>query len=62
MDRLYGPRPPVWMITMRIDFHPAEMSRNEFCKLLTAVDVPRPIAWVSTISAEGTANLAPAKF
>ncbi|AJT69981.1 hypothetical protein T261_8388 [Streptomyces lydicus] len=38
------------------------MSRNEFYKLLTATVVPRPIAWVSTISADGTANLAPAKF
>ncbi|MFI9047350.1 flavin reductase family protein [Streptomyces sp. NPDC053427] len=47
---------------MRIDFDPAEMSRNEFYKLLTAVVVPRPIAWVSTISADGTANLAPHSF
>ncbi|MFJ9417628.1 flavin reductase family protein [Streptomyces sp. NPDC101227] len=47
---------------MRIDFDPAEMSRNEFYKLLTAVVVPRPIAWVSTISADGAANLAPHSF
>ncbi|GFE07505.1 hypothetical protein Scani_37730 [Streptomyces caniferus] len=48
---------------MRTDFDPAAMSRNEFYKLLTAVVVPRPIAWVSTISPDGaSANLAPAKF
>lgn len=31
-------------------------------RLLTALVVPRPIAWVSTISADGTANLAPHSF
>ncbi|MBA2465122.1 MAG: flavin reductase family protein [Nocardioidaceae bacterium] len=31
-------------------------------RLLTAVVVPRPIAWVSTISAEGLVNLAPHSF
>lgn len=63
MDPLYDPRPPVWiLITMRIDFDPAEMSRNEFYKLLTATVVPRPIAWVSTVSAGGVQNLAPHSF
>lgn len=48
---------------MRTDFDPAAMSRNEFYKLLTAVVVPRPIAWVSTISPDGaSANLAPHSF
>ncbi|WP_066935002.1 flavin reductase family protein [Streptomyces sp. NBRC 110611] len=47
---------------MRIDYDPAEMTRNEFYKLLTAVVVPRPIAWVSTTSADGTHNLAPHSF
>lgn len=31
-------------------------------RLLTAVVVPRPIAWVSTVSAEGVVNLAPHSF
>jgi flavin reductase (DIM6/NTAB) family NADH-FMN oxidoreductase RutF len=31
-------------------------------KLLTGVIVPRPIAWVSSISAEGVANLAPFSY
>ena len=47
---------------MRIDFDPAEMDRNSFYKLLTAVVVPRPIAWVSTVSESGTHNLAPPSF
>ncbi|MFG2208614.1 flavin reductase family protein [Streptomyces sp. NPDC048638] len=47
---------------MRTDFDPAAMSRTEFYRLLTAVVVPRPIAWVSTTSADGTHNLAPHSF
>ncbi|MFG3114486.1 flavin reductase family protein [Streptomyces sp. NPDC048197] len=48
---------------MRIDFDPAEMSRNEFYKLLTATVVPRPIAWISTISPDcASTNLAPHSF
>ncbi len=63
MDPLYGLRPRTWiLITMRTDFDPAAMSRNEFYRLLTATVVPRPIAWVSTTSADGTHNLAPHSF
>jgi flavin reductase (DIM6/NTAB) family NADH-FMN oxidoreductase RutF len=47
---------------MRVDFDPEAMGRYPFYKLLTSVVVPRPIAWVSTLSEAGTANLAPAKF
>jgi flavin reductase (DIM6/NTAB) family NADH-FMN oxidoreductase RutF len=47
---------------MRIDFDPNELDRNAFYRLLTAVVVPRPIAWVSTTSAAGTDNLAPHSF
>ncbi|MEV0095533.1 flavin reductase family protein [Streptomyces sp. NPDC050738] len=47
---------------MRIDFDPATVSRNDFYRLLTATVVPRPIAWVSTTSADGTDNLAPHSF
>jgi flavin reductase (DIM6/NTAB) family NADH-FMN oxidoreductase RutF len=31
-------------------------------RVMTAVVVPRPIAWVTTLSAEGTVNLAPHSF
>jgi flavin reductase (DIM6/NTAB) family NADH-FMN oxidoreductase RutF len=48
---------------MRIDFDPKTMETAAFYRLLTAVVVPRPIAWVSTLSADGlSANLAPHSF
>ncbi|MEW2085841.1 flavin reductase family protein [Streptomyces sp. NPDC005283] len=47
---------------MRIDYDPAQCDRDTFYRLLTATVVPRPIAWVSTTSAEGTDNLAPHSF
>lgn len=55
-------RCPTKMITMRVDFDPAEMAPNEFYTRLTATVVPRLIAWVSTMSPDGTAHLAPARF
>jgi hypothetical protein len=45
---------------MRKDFDPAQMLPRDFYHLLTAVVVPRPIAWVSSTSLEGVDNLAPA--
>lgn len=47
---------------MRKDFSPAELPAAEFYRLLTAVVVPRPIAWVSSTSADGVDNLAPHSF
>ncbi|MFC1414019.1 flavin reductase family protein [Streptacidiphilus sp. N1-12] len=47
---------------MRTDFDPQAMEPFAFYQLLTAVVVPRPIAWVSTLSSAGTANLAPHSF
>lgn len=47
---------------MRIDFDPAQSGRDPFYRLLTATVVPRPIAWVSTISQDGVDNLAPHSF
>ncbi|MFJ1705579.1 flavin reductase family protein [Kitasatospora sp. NPDC088346] len=47
---------------MRVDFDPETVGRDEFYRLLTAVVVPRPIAWVSTVSATGVDNLAPHSF
>lgn len=38
------------------------MPPGGFYPLLTASVVPRPIAWVSTVSADGVANLAPYSF
>ncbi|WP_127354458.1 flavin reductase family protein [Actinacidiphila soli] len=47
---------------MRVDFDPQAMDTRNFYRLLTAVVVPRPIAWVSTLSARSVANLAPHSF
>lgn len=47
---------------MRKDFDPSLLSSRNFYRLLTAVVVPRPIAWVSSTSAEGVDNLAPHSF
>lgn len=47
---------------MRVDFDPADMEARAFYRLINSVVVPRPIAWVSTLSAEGVANLAPHSF
>jgi flavin reductase (DIM6/NTAB) family NADH-FMN oxidoreductase RutF len=47
---------------MRKDFDPGELSSGDFYRLLTAVVVPSPIAWISSRSAEGVDNLAPHSF
>jgi flavin reductase (DIM6/NTAB) family NADH-FMN oxidoreductase RutF len=43
-------------------FNPVQLTSNEMYKLLTGSVVPRPIAWVSTISTKGELNLAPFSF
>lgn len=45
---------------MHID--PALHSSGENYKLLTNIVVPRPIAWVTTVNAQGVVNLAPFSF
>lgn len=40
----------------------AELSDKELSSLMLGLVVPRPIAWVSTVSATGIANLAPHSF
>jgi len=47
---------------MRTELDPGDLGARRFYKLLTAVVVPRPIAWVSTRSAAGVDNLAPHSF
>jgi len=46
---------------MRATFVPGDQGVDAY-RLLTALVVPRPIAWISTISAEGVGNLAPYSF
>jgi len=45
---------------MHID--PAQHNPSESYKLLTNLVVPRPIAWVSSVNADGVVNLAPFSF
>ncbi len=40
----------------------AELTPQDRYKVLTSLVVPRPIAWVSTISKEGMTNIAPFSF
>lgn len=47
---------------MRTEFSRTELSVSEYYRLLTAVIVPRPIAWVSSTSTSGVDNLAPHSF
>ncbi len=47
---------------MRIDVDPSLTDPAAVYRLLTATVVPRPIAWVSTVAADGTDNLAPHSF
>jgi len=45
-----------------MDIDPASLSPTDRYKLLIGAIVPRPIAWVSTLSPEGARNLAPFSF
>ena len=42
--------------------NPAELTPKEVYKLTIGTILPRPIAWVSTVDAEGTPNLAPFSY
>lgn len=43
-------------------FDPGELDRRELNGLVNNLVAPRPIAWVSTTSAEGVSNLAPFSY
>ncbi|MDF1521686.1 MAG: flavin reductase family protein [Trueperaceae bacterium] len=45
-----------------MELDPASLPARSRHLLLTGLVVPRPIAWVSTLAADGTANLAPYSF
>ncbi|MFC4532936.1 flavin reductase family protein [Sphaerisporangium dianthi] len=48
---------------MRVDFDPEAMGGPAFYRFLTSVVVPRPIAWISTVTPDGSIeNLAPHSF
>ncbi|MBS1804943.1 MAG: flavin reductase family protein [Acidobacteria bacterium] len=45
-----------------LSIDPTQRQQHEIYKLMTGIIVPRPIALVSTVDAEGNANLAPFSF
>ncbi|MGW1209819.1 flavin reductase family protein [Streptomyces sp. NPDC002499] len=47
---------------MRTEFNVSRLEPTAVYRLLTASVLPRPIAWVSTVSADGVDNLAPHSF
>ncbi|MEU9993070.1 flavin reductase [Streptomyces sp. NPDC048045] len=48
---------------MRVEFDPEAMGSTAFYRFLTSVVIPRPIAWVSTVTSdESTEKLAPHSF
>ncbi|QIY73110.1 flavin reductase family protein [Streptomyces sp. RLB1-33] len=48
---------------MRIDYDPEAMGGAAFYRFMTSVVIPRPIAWISTVTSDGsTENLAPHSF
>jgi len=55
-------RPILRRYTARMELDPAALDVSERYKLLIGCIVPRPIAFVSTISPDGRANLAPFSF
>lgn len=50
------------MASMRTVYDPDELPPRRMYQVLTASVVPRPIAWVATVSDDGVANLAPYSF
>lgn len=45
-----------------MQLNPAELSTRDLYSWMVRLITPRPIAWVSTVSADGVANLAPFSF
>ncbi len=45
-----------------MEFNPSELHHRDIYKLMTGTIVPRPIAWVSTVSPDGVYNLAPFSY
>jgi flavin reductase (DIM6/NTAB) family NADH-FMN oxidoreductase RutF len=45
-----------------LEVSPADWDAREFYHLMTALVIPRPIGWISTISASGIRNLAPYSY
>lgn len=60
-SRSSHPAPPATLET-DLEVVPAEWDPRQVYFLMTGLVVPRPVAWVSTISAQGVRNLAPHSY
>jgi flavin reductase (DIM6/NTAB) family NADH-FMN oxidoreductase RutF len=49
-------------LTEALELGPDTLTPREFYLLLTALVVPRPIGWISTVSASGVRNVAPYSY
>ena len=52
----------VYLSLLKMEFDPTRIDTTLVYRLLTSIIIPRPIAWVSSISAEGINNLAPFSY
>ena len=45
-----------------LEIGPGDWGEREFYLLMTALVIPRPIGWISTVSAAGVRNVAPYSY
>ncbi len=53
---------PPRVLDRPLEVAPSDWDRREFYLLMTALVIPRPIGWMSTVSASGVRNLAPYSY
>jgi flavin reductase (DIM6/NTAB) family NADH-FMN oxidoreductase RutF len=53
---------PPRVLDAPIEAGPDDWADGEFYKVMTALVIPRPIGWISTVSANGARNLAPYSY
>ena len=53
---------PPRVLDRPLEVSPEDWDRREFYLLMTALVIPRPIGWMSTVSASGARNLAPYSY
>lgn len=53
---------PPQSLEVPLEVSPADWTTREFYQLMTALVIPRPIGWISTLSASGVRNLAPYSY
>jgi flavin reductase (DIM6/NTAB) family NADH-FMN oxidoreductase RutF len=62
LDTGPGTEPATEPTARRTEFDPAALGDRETTLLVKSILIPRPIAWVGSVSADGTPNLAPHSF